>query len=383
MPRPRALVFAFLVLPCLGLPLLALADGPPRRFAEGTHGRGELRSVGGLPVLTVAGTPEEIGTQKGVLLKQSAGQLLPLFKEFLKAKGLEAAWPLLARAGKSMEPRIPPEHLRELDALAQAAGLDRELLLVAHVLPDMVRIGGCSVLIVGPERSATKGPLFGRNLDIPPVIKVHEHTLVTIYRPKGKHAFVSVNFPGMIGCATGMNEAGLVIATNEIYAAKDGSPEFDPQGTPLGFGCRRLLEECTTVAEAEKLIRALKWTTRAALSVCDRQGGAVFEITPRTVAVRRSTDGCCAATNHFRSAELATDLRCDRFELLAKTSAARKSFTVADVAGQLHAVHQGDWTVQTMVFEPAALRLHLAIGGLPASAQPLKTLDVRPFFAKE
>jgi hypothetical protein len=35
-----------------------------------------------------------------------------------------------------------------------------------------------------------------------------------------------------------------------------------------------------------------------------------------------------------------------------------------------------------MVFEPAELKLHLAIGACPTSALPMKTLDLSPLFAK-
>jgi len=37
-----------------------------------------------------------------------------------------------------------------------------------------------------------------------------------------------------------------------------------------------------------------------------------------------------------------------------------------------------DHTLQTMIFEPATLKLHLAIGACPSSAEPLKTLDLAP-----
>lgn len=36
------------------------------------------------------------------------------------------------------------------------------------------------------------------------------------------------------------------------------------------------------------------------------------------------------------------------------------------------------WTIQTMVFEPAALKMHLSIGAGPTSGRPLTTLDLGP-----
>jgi hypothetical protein len=238
--------------------------------------------------------------------------------------------------------------------------------------------------------------LFGRNLDFPTLGFLHEYTLVTVYRPKGKHAFVSIGFPGMLGCISGMNDAGLAVATLEVYATKDQSPRLDPKGVPYTLCFRRLLEECTTVAEAEQLLRSLPRTTMNNLAVCDKKGGAVFEITSRNVVVRRADDGLCACTNHFRSKDLcvAKEMICDRYPRLLDTPAeilaekirangqapALSRLGLADVARKLNASNQGDLTLQTMIFEPASLRLHLAFGKTPSSALPLKPLDLAPLF---
>src|SRR5437879_8516254 len=52
----------------LTLSFAALAPvAEPFRYPEARFGKGELRCVNGLPVLTVAGTPEEMGEQVGKL----------------------------------------------------------------------------------------------------------------------------------------------------------------------------------------------------------------------------------------------------------------------------------------------------------------------------
>ena len=49
---------------------------------------------------------------------------------------------------------------------------------------------------------------------------------------------------------------------------------------------RRVLEECGTVAEAEKLLRDMPRTTTCCMTICDKSGGVVFEITPKHIEVR-------------------------------------------------------------------------------------------------
>ena len=57
-----------LIVLCLALTFPSLARAAePFRYPEAKHGKGELRYVNGIPVLTVRGRPEEIGEQVGVL----------------------------------------------------------------------------------------------------------------------------------------------------------------------------------------------------------------------------------------------------------------------------------------------------------------------------
>jgi isopenicillin-N N-acyltransferase like protein len=356
----------------------AAQQNKPFRYPEAKHGKGELRYVNHLPVAAVAGTPEEIGEQVGVLVLKPTADLRNSVKDFLRTINLENAYPLLVRTGSFLLPQFPPHHRKELDAAAKASGFDRDLMVFANTVFDVANVVGCSTLIVEPSRSKTGAVIFGRNLDYPPFGRMHEYPVVTVYRPRGKHAFAAINFPGLVGCVSGMNDAGLAVTWNMVNESKDGG-KFDPLGVPRVLLLRRVLEECTTVVEAEKLIRSVRRTGLAALTVCDKEGGAVFEVTSKTVRVRRSTEGLCACTNHFRTEELATSTRCHRFDTLLKSWDMPK-IGVADVSKQLHAVNQGRNTIQTMVFEPAALRLHLAFGSGPASALPLRALELGPLF---
>lgn len=356
------------------LPLLAPA-AEPARYTEGTHGAGRLRYVNGLPVLTVAGTPEEIGEQVAVLTAAPLQRLVKYPRETLDALHIGFLMPQLVKVSNAMLPQFPADHRRELEAMAKQAGVPLDLAVLGNTLPDILKTTGCSTVIVEPARSAVKGPLFGRNLDYYNLGFLHDYSLVTVYRPKGKHAFAAIGFPGMVGCVSGINDAGLALATLEVYSSKDGAPRLAPKGVPYLLTYRRVLEECTTVAEAEKLLRSLARTTMNNLAVCDPHGGAVFEITSRSLVVRRPEEGVCCCTNHFRTPELATDTRCHRYDIL---SACRQlpRVDVAEIAKKLHAANQAEDTLQTMIFEPASLKLHLAIGKPPSSARPLKTLEL-------
>jgi hypothetical protein len=120
-------------------------------------------------------------------------------------------------------------------------------------------------------------------------------------------------------------------------------------------------------------------TTSVNLAICDTKHAAVLEITPKNLFIRSSVNGLCLCTNHFRTKELATTIDCPRYQALEK-SQEMGQLDLRDVAQKMDEVSQGPLTIQTMIFEPASLTLHLAIGSCPATKLPLKTLELAPFF---
>jgi len=358
--------------------LVSAADKPA--FVEGRHEGGELRYINGLPVLCVAGTPEEIGRQKAALTHQAIDRLAEYPRKLLERSSRKEKYPKYVEAAKTVARQIPADHRREMEAFGELSGIDRELGVMANVLTDIYRGSfSCSSLIVSAEASETGGPLFGRNLDFYTLGLLDRYSLITVHRPAGKHAFASIGFPGLFGCLSGMNDAGLALAVHEVFLARDGAPMCNEKGVPYTFCFRRILEECATVEEAEKLLRATERTTILSLALCDRENSVVLEMTPLTVAARREIDGVLACTNHFRTDELVVWPVCSRYRRLVQTRKSDK-IGIAEVAEKLDAVNLGQLTVQTMLFEPAALRMHLAIGACPSSALPMKPLDLGPLF---
>jgi predicted choloylglycine hydrolase len=323
-----------------------------------------------------------MGEQFGKLAILGAPDLDGLHKRFLQDSKQEKNYPAIVFAASKLKSRFPAHILSEMQAAAKAADRDLSLLLFANTVADLSSGMGCSTVVVEPSRSATGKPLFGRNFDWLPTKGITEHTLIVVYKGEGKRAFAAITICPITGVISGMNDAGLSITMNEISIkqSKDKS-SFNWNGTPVMLMFRRVLEECTTVAEAEKLIREMKRTTAVCMTICDKSGGAVFEITPKNVEVRSPDNGVCCCTNHFRSGSLTLDEKCDRYDklapLLAKDAA---KLDVKDVFAELDKVHQGKFTLQSMVFEPADRVLHLAYGPGPATKLKVHKLDLGKLF---
>lgn len=368
----------------------------PFRYPEAQYKKAELRHIHGIPMLFVEGLAEEIGEQIAVLALKPARRLLDYPKDLLKQqlpieeKLRQIIWDKLLQKGELLFRNFPEHHRAEFEAIAKAE-LDRNRLLAANTLFDLKNLDlhdlfGCSSLIINAERSKTGKPLFGRNLDFFSCGYLHEYTLVTVYQPKEKRAFVSIGFPGIIGCFSGMNDRGLTVASHEVFT-RTGDRKFNPNGIPFALCYRRLLEECRTVKEACGLLENTARTTSTILGLCDREGGVVLEVTPDKVVRRSSTNGFCACTNHFTSDEFAAKKQPNTYKTVDRLKnlqefAGEKRLGITELQERLHSVNQDDLTLQTMIFEPDRLKLHLAIGKGPASGHEMKTLELASYMTE-
>jgi predicted choloylglycine hydrolase len=353
-----------------------------RPFREGRCGDAELRYINDLPVLAVAGTPEEMGRQKAVLTQDVVKKLADYPRLLLERANHKERLPKFLETGKVMIGRLPADYRDEMRSFARHSGINPDIGILANTLADMYRgMISCSSLMVDAKRSATKGPLFGRNLDFYTLGLLDKYSLVTVHRPKGKHAFASIGFPGLFGCLSGINDRGLALAVHEVFLSRDGAPIFNRRGMPYCFCFRQILEQCATVEEAEELLRATERTTLFSLALCDRRHSVVLEATPFNVVPRHGSEGICACTNHFRSPDLMVLPWCNRYRKLIQ-SRKLDQLDIAEVAQKLNEVAMNRMTVQTMIFEPVPLKLHLAIGSCPSSALPLKPLELGPLFSR-
>jgi isopenicillin-N N-acyltransferase like protein len=373
---PLPVVLSLLWVSVASLGAAERAYEPARR--EG----GELRYVEGIPVLIIRGDPGELGRQQAALVGETVKRLAPLPQAILVMTG-GPPWQSTVATATAIIGRGPERYRRELQALTTALKATEDAkagLAVGNVVAELRRFERCSALIVEPQRSGTGNILFGRNYDFYTFGVLDRLGLVTVYRPNGYHAFASVGYPGNIGVLSGMNDAGLALGCLDSGPGKDRSPAFDPQGNAMLLTFRRVLEECATIEEAERLLRQIRHTTWFNLAVCDKRHAAVMEITPKQVVSRRAEDHLLACTNHFRTPELAVRRGDNRYTKLQQQWQRTEPFAWTDVARAMHEVNQGQRTLQTMVFEPEPLVLHLSLAARPASAGPFVTLELKELF---
>lgn len=224
-----------------------LMPGPdltsPRREVR-TVPHGTLEWVEGLRVVTLHGTPEEIGRAHGELLGAEAARcvdsVLHVVGTAETIRGGTWFRRRLDDAARRLAPHIPEHHLRESRAMAEALGLDPGLVAVVNVFPELFH---CSGFAVAGSATADGTLYHGRVLDYMTEIGLQDAAAAFVIAPEGRIPFVTIGYAGFTGSVSGMNAQG--ISLGEMGGRGEG--QWD--GVPMATLMRRAMEECTTLDE--------------------------------------------------------------------------------------------------------------------------------------
>src|SRR4051812_33218656 len=102
------------------------------RFPPGKHENAELRYVNGVPVLSVSGTPRQMGTAIGTLAVKPGARILTYPRELLKLRRVDLLWNTFVGSGRTMFKQFPAPYQEEVEAIVQSAPCDRELVIAGN-----------------------------------------------------------------------------------------------------------------------------------------------------------------------------------------------------------------------------------------------------------
>lgn len=352
--------------------LLLLAQGAcahsPPAFRPAEVENGSLKRHQKVWVMQLSGTPEQRGKAAGVLVGEQIRWVLP---RYLKATLGSAKLPEHVRGlVRKIATGIAKEHLDQLKALADSAGVDLDGLLVANLAPDLFAALACSCLAVSGEKSSSGSLRLARNLDWHGGDALAELGLVVV-ESGAKLRFASITWPGLVGVATGMNEKSLAAADLVVLGRRGGTQP----GVPVFFALRKVMETCGSVEEAADRLKQTKRTVLQNYMLADSKTAAALETGPQRFRKRDLAAGHVAVANHFDPDKHPKG----RYAKLIK-AALRGGLGVGELKQVLKDVALGDMNVQAVVFEPGELVIHLSTRPRPAARGPFFKLDLSPFF---
>jgi len=265
------------------------------------HGR--LEVLNGYTVVSVEGTPEEMGTAYGKLL----GPTIQKVVQALITEGMGAdpgAYKNILAGSKVMEKFQPQEYLAELKAVADAAGVPYDELALLQYYGDVRRcIRGpgnamfCTSFAILPPRTKENICLVGRNFDYHDRGVGAYASILVYYRPKGRIPFVTVTWAGVINGWTLLNEKGIAVSFNIVAGSRSESLE----AISTGFLLRRVAEHAESVDQGIGLVAKASRScgTNLLIASGNPPDGAIVEFDHAAFAVRRPADGFVGAANTF------------------------------------------------------------------------------------
>jgi len=255
--------------------------------------------VDDLPVVVAQGSPREMGRQYGEALRELVRKGLQAYMVERVEKGQGYSVEYQRQCARSMERHIPAEYIEEMKGVAEGAGVTYDEILRLHTHADMVHYGKswgrpdaapgkeCSNFAVWGRWTVDGSLLHGRNLDWTTGTGIQQCACLYVGVPEKGVPFALVTYAGCVGAVTGMNAEGLTFGEMTSSSSRETL-----EGLPLFFICRRLLQYCKTIEDAEQMVKAYPRTTGWNFVISDAKvpTARAFEVDAAEVAVFRPND---------------------------------------------------------------------------------------------
>ncbi|MGB9700563.1 MAG: C45 family autoproteolytic acyltransferase/hydrolase [Thermodesulfobacteriota bacterium] len=253
-----------------------------------------------LPIVSLKGTPKEIGSQYGSacreMIKKNIDLYFRLFKYYANLNYQQACQ--LAQSFIPVIQKFDPELIEEIEGIAAGAGVAKAEVLAINVrtelmYPDKLAPGGeCTSIAALPPATLSGEVLIGQNWDWKPHLK--ETTVILEIEQINKPKVITLTEAGVVG-KIGCNSAGLGACLNILKAP------VEKIGLPIHILMRGILNSSRMGDAIAKIVAMDRGSANNCL-LAHRDGLAMdFEMAPLTLDFFYPQNGVLMHTNHFNS----------------------------------------------------------------------------------
>jgi isopenicillin-N N-acyltransferase like protein len=246
------------------------------------------------PVVHVWGTPYELGFAQGTLMKKdivafvdkvwaylNSGVIQAMtddrvpewLKVLISTKGMDKA---LDWTRRTTEAFTPQAYFDEVRGLADATGLDYDMLYRVQMFPELTK-AQCSFLGAWGEAVKKTGYSYQlRALDFDTTGPFKDYPQVTVYHPDEGHAYAQVGWPGDVGALTGFSSRQIAVSEIGVSYPDDsfeqGTENTKPEkvhGEPWMFILRDVLQFEDSLESAKARVAAANRTCNLIIGLGD------------------------------------------------------------------------------------------------------------------
>ena len=338
-------------------------------FHEDKQGQPRLEYYDGIPILHLYGSSNEMGKQYGTIMQKQLESVEVIAMGLFSYKKVQSYLEL----AKEAEPHVPAYILDFIRGMSDASGVDYYSLLALNVVPKTT----CSVLAVWGDATADGNLLMGRNADYNFKRVNRALGLIVVKHPEEGYSTVASSFLGMAGAFTGMNEKGVSYGNMLVHNGFEDDVITD--GLPIQLLMQTAGERFSTAREMNDWLVEQQHMIPINVMCADKDEAIVAELGQHNYAIREGSEGVLASTNYFFSSGMFKEPELDdaRFANLMLT--AKKyygEFNLEHLKEAMHAARQPRENLQCVLFEPAAMKMHVSMNRVPASAGPFTTFDI-------
>jgi hypothetical protein len=322
----------------------------------GASGKGRLELHDGTRVLFLEGTPGEMGSQHGALLKKEIKDLVNriLYGVGVGSSFAKGRWFFgeIEEAQGHIHPFIDPRYLAEMDAIALATGHEKEEIRLANFFPELFHCSGFALF----GDATVGGKMYhGRILDYLRGMGLEQNAVVIVSRPDKGNAWVNVSYAGFIGSVTAMNEKHVAIGE------MGGRGEGNWDGKPMAQLVREVMEKANTLDEVVAIMRKGPRTCEYYYVISDGKTKTAVGIaaTSSTFEVVKPGEAHPRLPHPIKDAVLMSVG--DRYEELAKrVQAGHGKFTAESARDLMTRPVCMDSNIHSVLFDPETLDFWVA-----------------------
>lgn len=249
-----------------------------------------MTTIGGLPLITLSGSPAERGEQHGTALKDRIHGMVDVYGTFFGRPESEIFD--IARHFKKVINDFEPDYGTEIEAIAGAATVNPLWIYALNARSEFlsfVPATECTVMHFAGT------PILGQNWDweerLEPLI-----TLARIERTDGP-SILMMTEPGILG-KIGLNDAGVGVCFNFLHINRPTN------GVPIHILLRAILE-CSSIDAVRKTISRAGTGRSANILVADKSGARFDMEFAATEQIEVEDPGdVIAHTNHYMDPDM-------------------------------------------------------------------------------